>query len=237
MSANLLGADHALGLRRVGHRDDHIVRLGQQMVQLVQSPKLIGELARIVGEEIDGDDAHVEGRRPLGQGTAKGPVADDAHGAAGQFDQRPAHLPHGIAAVLLLEDAVANAAGEGQDHGHGALGQAGPMGAACAGQDHVAGHQFGDIQIVVDAGTGRLDPLELLGGQEGLLADPAHVDVGIADHGGGLFAGRAMGEGQVGIARLQVGDGGFQPHRCCTDQNVHGLSSCVEMAVGLMIRP
>ena len=171
--------------RRQGRAHGHHPRALQQVVEAVHGAALGDALRDRHGLGVDGDHLHAEGGGAHGQLAAGAAEADDAHALAVELDGGVADRP------LVLPGAGAHGAGDapaqGQQQGHGVLGEVDADEALGAGEDHVAGAQL-RRQHAVDAGGRRLDPAQRSGAPELLRGEAAEDD---------LHRGRHLGAGLV----------------------------------------
>ena len=163
----LLGADHAGGLRRLGHVDREEVRLGDELVERQElHAELLGASRGDVG--VVRDDAHVERGEARGDESADAAESDDADGLLEE-------LGAGEGAALPLPG------GERGVRGRDATGEAEDVtDRELSGRDDVRGRRVDDHDTgggrgldvdVVESDTGASDDLQLRRVGERLLVD------------------------------------------------------------------
>src|SRR6478752_8913831 len=163
--------DQVVGLRgeRGVHR--HHVAVGEQGGGVDEGDAVLGGARG--GAAAGGEDSHVEGQRPLGDGAPDAAVTEDAQGSAGaevQADEHPGPPDPGLPGA---DEPVAlgDAPGGGQDQGEGVVG-AGPVEhAGGVGDGDTGGVRRGQVDVVVADGDVR-DGLQLRsGGREQVGVD------------------------------------------------------------------
>ncbi len=163
----LLGTDHAGGLRRLRHVDREEVGLGDELIEREElHAELLGARRGDVG--VVGDDTHVESGKARGDERTDATEADDADRLLEEFGSREGAALPGACGERGVRGG--NAAGEAQDVADRELGGGDDVGGRRI-DDHDAGSR-GRLDVdVVEADSGTGDDLELRGVPQSLFVD------------------------------------------------------------------
>ena len=178
----LLGPHHFVALLGMRSGNENDVGLRDNFIDLVRLHGLGDE--RGVGDifGIDADDVHAEGPGAKGDLAADAAAADDNAGAAAEFDAGIGTGLPGFRGAVAKKGV--DAAAEGEEQGHGMVGDFRALDDLVVGEDDVRVLEIiaaGFVEDGFDAGAHDLSPLQVLAGANVFGFDSADEGVGIGE--------------------------------------------------------